>query len=166
MNSFLLIFLINRGITALSDREMKIQRLFLLPLIFLVWGVCSVINKTFMPDYALFIMLVGLIIGGVVGWMLWDSQPRLRDGTDENCIIRPGTSLTLVIIALAFSTKFILAASLAIWPQLFHSLQYNLLFGLISGILDGIFWGGTLNLFISWYRTKQNQQKANENMSI
>ncbi|POW53551.1 hypothetical protein C3408_23320 [Candidatus Pantoea alvi] len=150
----LLVFLIKRGITALSDREMRIERLFILPLIFLVWGVYSVVHETVETDASLALMLVGVILGIGIGWALWSSQPRLRNGAEENVIIRAGTPLTLVLIVLLFIAKFALTASLALWPVLFHSLHYNLLFGLLSGVLDGIFWGGTLNLYISWYRSK------------
>lgn len=150
----LLVFLVKRGITALSDREMRIERLFILPLIFLVWGVYSVVHETAETDASLALMLVGLILGIGIGWALWSSQPRLRNGAEENVIIRAGTPLTLVLIVLLFIVKFALTASLALWPGLFHSLHYNLLFGLLSGVLDGIFWGGTLNLYISWYRSK------------
>lgn len=47
-----LVFLIKRGSTAISDPEMRIERLFLLPRM--------------------------LAVG--IGWMLWRSQPRLRAG--------------------------------------------------------------------------------------
>ena len=152
----LLVFLVKRGITALSDREMRIERLFVLPMLFLIWGVYRVIHETAAADAALALMLAGLVVGIGIGWGLWRSQPRLRNGRQENVIVRPGTPLTLILIVLLFIVKFALTASLAIWPWLFHSLHYNLFFGLISGILDGIFWGGTLNLFIPWYRTRQN----------
>lgn len=151
----LLIFLIKRGITALSEREMRIERLFILPLVFLVWGIYSVIHETAASDASLMFMLVGLIVGIGIGWLLWNSQPRLRNGAEENTIIRAGTPLTLIFIVLLFIVKFALTASLTIWPVLFNSLHYNLLFGLLSGLLDGIFWGGTLNLYISWYRAKK-----------
>ncbi|WP_338049386.1 DUF6622 family protein [Photorhabdus heterorhabditis] len=39
-------FLIRRGISALYDREMRIDRLFLLPIVFLVWGIYNVIYET------------------------------------------------------------------------------------------------------------------------
>lgn len=151
----LLVFLIKRGITALSDREMRIERLFILPLIFLVWGIYSVIHETASTDASLAVMLVGLVAGIGIGWGIWNSQPRLRNGAEENVIIRAGTPITLILIVLLFIVKFGLTASLALWPVLFYSLHYNLLFGLLSGVLDGIFWGGTLNLYTSWYRTKK-----------
>ncbi len=121
----LLVFLIQRGINALSDREMRIERLFLLPLLFLVWGVYSVIHETANPSMALAVMLVGLIIGMAAGWGLWRSQPRLRNGAKSGFIIRSGTPLTLALISQICPNRFtrrlartVLFAALqpAVWP--------------------------------------------------
>ncbi|WP_275367225.1 DUF6622 family protein [Xenorhabdus bovienii] len=152
----LLVFLIIRGIKALSNREMSIERIFLLPTIFLIWGIHSVLTETYFSNLSLVMMGIGLIFGTTIGWILWRSQPRLRKKTDSNLIIRPGTPLTLIVIMITFVSKFIMTALLSIYPILLHSLHYNLLFGLSSGLLDGIFWGGTLNLFISWCKNKSS----------
>ncbi|MBD2791238.1 DUF6622 family protein [Xenorhabdus szentirmaii] len=153
----LLVFLINRGIKALSDREMRVERLFLLPLLFLVWGVHNVLYETHFSDLSLMMMGLGLIVGVAFGWILWKSQPRLKEKEGSTLIIWPGTPLTLLLIVVTFVIKFILAAMLSIHPTLRDSLNYNLLFGSVTGILDGIFWGGTLNVFMSWY-TKRNKK--------
>ncbi|PHM39317.1 membrane protein [Xenorhabdus mauleonii] len=150
----LLVFLVMRGIKALSDREMRTERLFLLPMIFLIWGVHSVITETYFSNVALMMFGIGLILGIAIGWLMWKSQPRLKSKPDSNLIIRPGTPLTLVLILVTFASKFIMTAMLSINPTLVHSLHYNLFFGLFSGILDGVLWGGMLNLFIPWYKNK------------
>lgn len=137
----LLVLLVMRGISALSDREMRVERIFLLPIVFLVWGVHSVLCKTYFSDLSLMTMGVGLVVGIAIGWILWKSLPRLREKPDSTLIIRPGTSLTLVLIVTTFVSKFIMTAMLSIHPVLLHSLYYNLLFGLLSGVLDGVFWG-------------------------
>ncbi|MDX7989992.1 hypothetical protein FE393_01165 [Xenorhabdus sp. psl] len=129
----------------------------LLPLVFLVWGVHSILYETYFSDLSLMIMGLGLIIGIAVGWALWQSQPRLKEKAGSTLIIRPGTPLTLILIVMTFVSKFIMTAMLSIYPVLVHSLHYNLLFGLISGILDGVFWGGTLNLFIPWYKIRNKK---------
>lgn len=145
----LLLFLILRGIKALSDREMTIQRLFLLPIIFLLWGGYGVIEEVDLPGFAILSMVVGLLLGAVVGWMMWCNTARLRQKTGTDLIIRPGSPLTLITILISFVIKFILVAILSINPDLRSSLDFNILFGLISGVIDGIFWGGTINLYLT-----------------
>lgn len=156
----LLVFFIRRGLSALSDRSMRIEQLFLLPLLLLVWGVCSVFYETAASGAAIAVMLPGLGVGIMIGWLLWRSQPKLRHSRHANHIIRPGTPLTLILILLIFAVKFTLTAALTIWPELFYSSGYNLLFGLLSGVLAGLFWGGMLKLFLPWYRTRSSGDKV------
>lgn len=151
----LLIFLIWRGIKALFDRQMRLERLFILPLIFLIWAVYSVIHETYFADISLLIMLIGLIVGVLIGYKIGQLQSRLSNGTKENFVIRHGSPLTLIMVLIIFIVKFILTALIFIYPKIYYLLTYNLLFGVLSGILDGIFWGITLNLFISWYKKER-----------
>lgn len=146
----LLVFLIVRGINALNDREMEVKRLFLLPLIFLFWGGSGVINELAFPRWGGVSMLAGLIIGGSVGWLLWRATPRLKIKEGTDLIIRPGTPLTLIFIIIAFATKFVLIFLLNAESDFKYAFNFNLVFGLLSGIIDGVFWGGTLNLYISF----------------
>lgn len=148
----LFLFLIKRGISALSDRQMSLRRLFLLPLLFLVWGIWSLRQEFHLSAASMSGMAAGLLIGTAVGWMLWRNQPRLQNAADKHQIIRPGTPLTLILIVIAFSVKYGLTAWLLMHPQLHQSATYSLQFGVITGVLDGLFWGGTLNLFLAWRR--------------
>ncbi|MBX4336537.1 DUF6622 family protein [Bartonella raoultii] len=143
----LLIFLITRGISALKDREMKVNRLFLLPLIFLFLGASDVINKLAFQGWGAISMLAGLMIGIGVGWLLWRTTPRLKIKEGTDLIIRPGTPLTLIFILIAFFIKFTLIVFLKVEPDLKYAFDFNLLFGLLSGFTDGVLWGGTLNLY-------------------
>jgi hypothetical protein len=145
----LFVFLMLRGIKALSDREMEVKRLFLLPLVFLFWGGYSVINELHFPLWGLASMLVGLIVGFGIGWIIWRSGPRLKQKVGTNLIVRAGTPLTLIFIIIAFGVKYILVAMLSIHSKLAISFDYNLIFGFLSGVIDGIFWGGTLNLYFT-----------------
>ncbi|WP_074020449.1 DUF6622 family protein [Xenorhabdus thuongxuanensis] len=151
----LLAFLIKRGINALYDREMRIDRLFFMPVLFLIWAVYSVLNETTFPNSAFLALIVGILVGGVIGWGLWRSQPRLRKGNENGLIIRSGTPLTLSLILTVFIVKFIISAIMSIHSNLLYSYNFNLLFGFICGLSDGVFWGGTLNLFIPYYKNKK-----------
>ncbi|EJF78237.1 hypothetical protein [Bartonella birtlesii] len=146
----LLIFLIVRGIIALKDREVKVYRLFLLPLVFLFLGVSDVIKELAFPVWGAIAMFGGLMIGVGVGWLLWHAIPRLKIKQGTDLIILPGTPLTLTFILIAFVIKFILIVFLKVEPDLKYAFDFNLLFGLLSGLTDGVFWGGTLNLYITF----------------
>ncbi|WP_375666894.1 hypothetical protein [Bartonella sp. CL26QHWL] len=146
----LLIFLIARGIIALKDRETKVYRLFLLPLVFLFLGASDVINQLAFPRWGAIAMLAGLMIGFGVGWLLWRATARLKIKEGTDLIIRHGTPLTLIFILIAFVIKFTLIVFLKIEPDLKYAFDFNLLFGLLSGFTGGVLWGGTLNLYITF----------------
>ncbi|WP_340615723.1 DUF6622 family protein [Xenorhabdus entomophaga] len=74
-------FLIKRGVNALYDRKMRIERLFFLPILFFIWGGYNVLNETVFTNVALLMFILGILAGGVVGWVLWKNQPRLRKGS-------------------------------------------------------------------------------------
>ncbi|PHM73451.1 DUF6622 family protein [Xenorhabdus kozodoii] len=153
----LFVFLINRGIRALYDREMRIERLFFMPILFLIWAVYSVLNETIFQNSAFIALIVGIVVGGGIGWGLWSNRPRLRKGNEDGSIIRSGTPLTLSLILIVFIVKFVISAMMNINSNLLYSFNFNLLFGFICGLSDGVFWGVTLNLFIPYYK---NNKKA------
>lgn len=147
----MLAFLLRRGFAALYDREMAIGRLFLLPVLFLVWGTYGVITETELAGVSLTMMAAGLFAGTALGYRLWRSLPPLRNTDNPGMIIRAGTPLTLGLIVIAFSMKFTLTSALYLQPGLRSTTSFCMLFGGVTGLVDGIFWGGTLRLYIPWY---------------
>ncbi|SAD14625.1 DUF6622 family protein [Enterobacter hormaechei] len=96
----LLAFLLRRGFTALYDREMKTGRLFLLPVVFLVWGGYGIMTETERAGVSLTMMIAGLLAGGALGYWMWGSQPPLQDSGNPGRVIRAGTPLTLGMIVI------------------------------------------------------------------
>lgn len=156
----LLIFLLRRGFAALFDKEMRPGRLFFLPVLFLVWGIYSVVHETYYPGLSLIMMTVGSLAGIAVGGWLWWSQPPLRNSDKPNLIVRAGTPLTLVMIIVAFSFKFVLTSVSYIQLSLREAQTFCMLFGLLTGLIDGIFWGGTLRLFVPWYKKERTLKQG------
>ncbi|TPG58358.1 DUF6622 family protein [Ewingella americana] len=157
----LLIFLLRRGFTALFDREMHPGRLFFLPVLFLIWGVYDVTNETSRPGLSLIMMGFGVLAGIIFGYILWWSQPPLRNSDHSGFIVRSGTPLTLGMIIVAFSLKFTLTSALYLQPSLREAETFCIVFGLITGMIDGIFWGGTLRLFMPWYKHQRTLEQGN-----
>lgn len=146
----LFIFLILRGYAALSAREMNISQLFILPLLFLIWGVWGLKEEFNFNVASLMGMSIGLAFGTLAGWQLWKNQPRLKNKPYSEKIIRAGTPLTLIFIIIAFASKYCLLVWLSLHPETHHATQFSALFGVMTGLVDGVFWGGTLNLFFAW----------------
>ncbi len=147
----LFIFLLTRGIAAFQDREMALNRLFILPVTFFIWTVYSVGHKTVFVWLSFMMMLAGAVTGIVLGWLIWRKKPRLIRKPHSSLIICPGTSLSLLLMVASFMLKFSLAVWTAVHPELFLLLSFNLLFGFVNGVIGGIFWGGALTLFIPLY---------------
>lgn len=136
-------FLLYRGIQALYPRNVNPVRMLLLPVVFLIWAVVSIeaeLQKLWL-GYTGFV--IGLVFGFGVGWMMWRTQKRCTFNRTTRTVRRPGSPWTLILILVAFSTKFILHVFLAQSPTLHHDPTFHLLFGGISGFVDGVFWGGT-----------------------
>lgn len=146
----LFVFLIMRGYAALSEREMNVSQLFILPLLFLVWGIWGLKEEFNFNIVSLTGMSIGLAFGILAGWKLWENQPRLKNKPHSEKIIRAGTPLTLIFIIIAFGSKYCLLVWLSLHPAMHHTVPFSALFGVITGLVDGLFWGGTLNLFSSW----------------
>ncbi|MDC9596145.1 hypothetical protein [Xenorhabdus anantnagensis] len=125
-------------------------------LLFFIWAVYSVLHETTFSNFAFLALILGILVGGGIGWYLWRNQPRLRKKDESDLIIRSGTPLTLSLILIVFIVKFTLSVMISINAVLLHSLNFNLMFGFLCGLSDGVFWGGTLNLFIHYYRNKKN----------
>ncbi|MDR3434129.1 MAG: hypothetical protein P4L95_19895 [Rouxiella aceris] len=151
----LLVFLLRRGFAALFDREMRPGRLFFLPVLFLIWGIYSVTLETYQTDLSLIMMIAGVFVGIAVGYMVWWSQPPLRNSDNPGLIVRSGTPLTLGVIIVAFSLKFVLISASYLQPELHEARTFCILYGLLTGLVDGIFWGGTLRLFLPWYKKEK-----------
>lgn len=147
--------LIVNGISALNDREMEIQHLFVMPLFFLLWGGISVSYDLAFSFWGLVAMVVGLVLGCGCGWCILSRGPQLKSKEGSDLIIWPGTSWVIIFVMIAFITKYTLNAFLNVEPELRGSLFFNLLFGFLSGLISGVLWGRTLNLYFIFKQEKQ-----------
>lgn len=148
-------FLMAKGISALNDREMKIKHLFVMPLVFLLWGGASVGYELTFLFWGLTAMLWGLLIGCGCGWCILSRGPQLKSQEGSDLIIWPGTSWLIVFIITSFITKYLLNVCLNIRPELRGELSFNLMFGFLSGLISGVLWGKMLNLYFTFKQRKQ-----------
>lgn len=148
----LLVILVLRGIKALQPRTMSLGRLLLLPVIFLVWGGYALAVETSMSGAALGAGVIGLLLGGVIGWCCWRYSPALVAANEPGCVIRAGSVLPLIFIVAAFVSRFAMAASLHLHHEWLADTRAMLIVGLWSGAIDGVFWGGSFNLLWRYHQ--------------
>ena len=137
--------LLYRGIRALRPRRMSVARTFLLPILFLAWVLVSIHSEVTDLQSAYEAFAAGAAVGGVIGWVLWLRAGRATYYPDTRMIERPGSAITLVLLVLAFVSKFALMAMLAQDHGLAANAAFSAAFGGLSGWVDGMFWGGTLS---------------------
>ncbi|HHA1672735.1 TPA: hypothetical protein ACOEF8_004810 [Enterobacter roggenkampii] len=122
-------FLLRRGFAALNDRETKTGQLFLLPVVFLVWGGYVIMTETERAGVSLTLMVAGVLTGGALGYWMWRSQPPLQDSGNPGTVIRAGTLLTLGMIVITFCIKFILTSAIILQPSLATTASFCMLMG-------------------------------------
>lgn len=152
------IVLVIRGIKALQDRTMALSRLILLPVIFLIWGGYALGMETHMSSPALLSGVMGLMIGGVIGWYCWRMSPGLKTADTLGHVIRAGSVLPLVFILAAFASRFVMAAYLHTHHDALSEVWVMIGVGVWSGAIDGVFWGGSFNLL--WRYREQLRQRS------
>lgn len=137
--------LLYRGIRALRPRQLSVSRTFLLPVLFLVWVLVSIHGEVTDLRAAYEAFAAGMAAGGVLGWALWSRAGRATYHPQTRMIERPGSPITLVLLVLAFASKFVLMTMLARDHGLAADAAFSAAFGGVSGLIDGMFWGGTLS---------------------
>jgi len=155
----LLVYLLNRGIAALSDREMPVWRLFLMPVIFsglALYNVLTIAHRQALTYTFVLSGLAGVFLGATVGWWLWSSQPKLQKRPNSNVVVRAGTPLLLIQIIITFAAKFSLAYMTIMYSGLLQTSMFSGLYGLINGAVSSIFWGGLLGQLLPFYQHKES----------
>ena len=112
---------------------------------FLVWVLMSIHGEVTDLRSAYEAFAAGMAVGGVFGWILWSRAGRATYHPETRTIERPGSPITLVLLVLAFASKFVLMTMLARDHGLAADAAFSAAFGGVSGLVDGMFWGGTLS---------------------
>lgn len=143
-----LVYLVYAGIRASRPREQSAARLCLLPALFLLWGVSSLLQALSLPHVAAAGMAAALMAGGALGWRRGRFAGEYRVTTRR--FTRAGSWWPLVLMLATFGAKFYLALRLARQPELAHDAAFCLSSGAAGGLAAGIFSGVSARLL--WRR--------------
>ncbi|MCU4863954.1 hypothetical protein OB981_28465 [Bacillus cereus] len=141
----LLFILIKRGIAISQERPINLSKMFLVPVIFMMWGLAKIINKFSHLGYCLISYTIFILPGILIGYLLYKKyQIYFKQDT---VIFRKKCYLPLIIILINFFVKYLLNVTLEVSSLSYDDIAFNVMYSAISGLSVGLFFGGILYTF-------------------
>jgi len=136
----LLAYLLYVGIRALQPSTGPLWAIAIMPAVFFVWGIYGLYDMHGLGLGRVMSWVVALLAGTAVGIGLAGLQP-IRADKVRRLVRTAGGPLTLVLIILIFSTKYVYGYLHAVEPARFADARFWLSEVIFSGVLSGMFVG-------------------------
>lgn len=138
-----LVILIKRGTALIAESPVSLKRSFIMPSIFIIWGLDTIVNQFGNPNVLLNFYVISLIPGFLLSYLLYKKQAfYIKNGL----LIQEGSVIPLIIMMLNFSAKYLLNVVLATRPMLYNDFQFNIFYGCVCGFTIGLFFGGIFRI--------------------
>lgn len=137
----ILLILIKRGISLQTDSPVSLAKSFIMPIIFILWGLDTIATKFHFPIYLLTTYLLCLVLGACASLYLYRNK---RFYVQNTVLMQTGSKIPLCIMMSNFSIKYCLNVLLSTHSSLYSVLSFNITYGIISGFTVGLFWGGII----------------------
>ncbi|MFH1644396.1 MAG: DUF6622 family protein [bacterium] len=138
-----LFYVISIGILNLKTRVRQLYTIFILPTIFLVMFLQSLISNFGFSFYPWLIWLIALFAGLNLGWFLFINI-QIKADRKKQLIKIPGSPATLILVLLVFAVKYFFGYTQAVNPEFAQSLFFVNSKLISSGCIEGIFIGRVL----------------------
>lgn len=148
----LLIFLLKRGLNSAKDGEISFPKMFIVPLIFMVWGLEKLFTGFSYLNIAMILYIIFMCLGLLISYFLYSRYRKLY--IKNNSLYKTGTYLPLIFIIVNFFVKYILNVALSINPSLYSTLYFSALYSLLCGFSVGLFIGGILQAYTAYSQLK------------
>ena len=143
----LFIYLLVRGIKARQPATVQLEKLLIVPAIFLIWDIYDLIAFR-PPTVGTWTMWVtGVLAGTAIGYKLINPK-RIQPGSEPRSLQRPGDYSVLPLMMIAFLTKYVFAVLTAISPAAMAQPGLSG-FAVVSG---GVFAGTFMGKFMHYVR--------------
>lgn len=138
------------GYESLKSQVLDPRKIFILPLIFVVLSIWSLIAG-FQGIVDLFIWAIFILLGYLVGWGITQSW-RVRADRQKKLMGLPGSPITLIFVILFFAVKFFFGYFVKENQGIFQ--WFNLM---ISSLITGIFVGQTFAIVKKFSKAKHEK---------
>lgn len=147
------LFFLYVGIKTLKSHVVSIGKIFILPLVFVVWSIWDLVFE-FQGGMDIFIWLIFLAIGSVAGWGTMQPHPIRADHKKMQVKI-PGSPFILVLICIFFPMKYFFNhVENAQMALLIHFLE-----NIVTSAVAGIFIGRTIVILKKFAKAKHEKLK-------
>lgn len=144
----LFVYLVINGVKSLKPHTIPLKKAFILPVIFLVWGLSSLSAK--LGTFLNFGLWIGcLAVGAWLGWHLV-RHVSVKSSTHGPVITSPGGPLTLILILAIFFVKYFFGFTYATNPLASTDIGFVRADIILSGFLTGMFVGRALHYWYKW----------------
>ena len=146
------IFLLKRGIKASKDGELSLSKMFIMPSIFIIWGLEKLLTNFSYLGTSMIFYTICMCLGTLISYSLYSRYRKLylKDGS----LCRTGTYLPMTIMMTNFFLKYLLNVAMSVNPLLCNILSFNILYALLSGFSVGLFIGGILQAYNAYSHLK------------
>jgi hypothetical protein len=151
-------FLLFLGVRALRPATAPLWRVAILPSIFFVWGLYNLVTLYGLTVPRALPWAAALLGGILVGMLIAGRQPIRADKT-RHLVCTSGGPLTLALILLIFSIKYVFGFLHATQPGTFVEPRFWLTELALSGVLTGMFIGRFVGLWRQ-YRAAPHEDLA------
>ncbi|HSX11077.1 MAG TPA: hypothetical protein VLF94_05130 [Chlamydiales bacterium] len=136
------------GLKSTKPRPISIQRIFLLPFIFMILNLIWLGERLKGPIFPIIYWFVGLAVGIAIGWF-WVRKWVIKIYKHDTILLPPTWSV-FVLTILFFFIRYFFAFNYEMHPR--SAAHLFVADALISGAMTGIFIGRALHLFTKFHR--------------
>lgn len=146
------IYVVYRGIRASQTRVMPLARLFILPLIIVVFADHTLLAMTTLSGALVLNWLITLIIGFLIGW--WLTKMRdIKADQEKGWLQISGLWISLLVILLIFGSHYYVGYMTAVHPVVVQRTFFAHIIFAINGITMGIIVGRLVH-YLYCYKTQ------------
>jgi teichoic acid transport system permease protein len=146
------IFLLKRGIKASKDGELSFSKMFIMPSIFIIWGLEKLLSGFSYLGTSMIFYTIFMCLGILISYSLYSRYRKLY--IKEGSLCRTGSYLPMTIMMTNFFVKYLLNVAMNVNPLLCNTLSFNILYALLSGFSVGLFIGGILQAYNAYSSLK------------
>ncbi|SNY58625.1 DUF6622 family protein [Enterobacter sp. CC120223-11] len=136
----LFVFLLLRGLKARQPATVTLERLAIIPLIFLTWDLYDLVVYRHLTPGIVALWIAGLLAGAALGF--WLIRPeRVSRATQPRAINRQADYSALPLMMTAFAIKYVFGVLTAVSPQTMQQPLVSATAVIAGGIFAGSFLG-------------------------